>query len=428
MIQLQVMEKNTDDLPLAFVPQHIWIEVASACNLRCRMCAVHAADGPWRQKASKLMNKEIFFEIVDQTAEWGADYSLHYFGEPLLNPNFIEFVKYVRQRAPKSKVHFHTNGFLLIPEFSDRLLEAGCHEVIFSLDGATKETHEKIRIRSDYPRVIKNLEYLISARNRSRNELNIGVNFVIQDANRHEQQAFYERWKDSADFIRFLVEDNLDREKNEWFLPLPNRECNYIKKQLVFDTDGTVTVCCVDALNQLALGSIAIQPIKQLLSSRRAHETVARITSSAIDNHPLCRDCSMRGAQSSSRTEIADGNNMIVTNSFQKNYYLNNRPVDFDPKSRIILEGPFQKESGSAWMIKLENYAFQSDNVDNPKRSKLILFENGKPLWLRHSLHDTIRSVGGGSYSHWQDNLLFSTTDNTDPNNNGRKYEIAFSD
>jgi radical SAM protein with 4Fe4S-binding SPASM domain len=427
MIELQVIEKNQDDLPLAFIPKTIWIEVASACNLRCRMCGVHAVDGPWRQKPSKLMKKELFFEIVDQTADWEVAYNLHYFGEPLLHPEFIELIKYCRQRAPKSKVSFHTNGYLLTPQFSDRLLESGCHEVFCSLDGVTKETHEEIRIRSNYSRVIKNLEYLLSARNRSGTDLNVGVTFVIQDANRHEQQAFYEHWKNTVDVIHFLAEDTLDHTKNEWFFPIqPERECHSIKNQLVFDTDGTVTVCCADALGKLALGTVASQPLKQLLSSQRAHDLVAQITSKAIDDNPLCRNCTMRGVHLQ-RNEIMDGH-MILTTPHMKRHYLNNRPITLDQKSQVILKGPFQNQGGNAWWISLPKYAAQSDNIENPKRSKLVLLENGRPLWLSHTIHDTIRSLGSGCYSHWQDYLIFSTTDNSDPNTNGHRYEIAFSD
>jgi hypothetical protein len=37
-------------------------------------------------------------------------------------------------------------------------------------------------------------------------------------------------------------------------------------------------------------------------------------------------------------------------------------------------------------------------------------------------MHQDIRDLGRGRYSHWYDSLYFATRDNSDPNRNGRKY------
>jgi hypothetical protein len=104
------------------------------------------------------------------------------------------------------------------------------------------------------------------------------------------------------------------------------------------------------------------------------------------------------------------------------------RPVKFDPARAIILKGPFQEELGYAWQAPLDSYAAYADNLERPHCSKLILTENGQPLWLRHILHDEIRKYGQGRYSHWAGSLLFSTSDNTDPNTNKRQYQIVFAE
>ncbi|SDD76128.1 hypothetical protein SAMN05216464_102494 [Mucilaginibacter pineti] len=57
-----------------------------------------------------------------------------------------------------------------------------------------------------------------------------------------------------------------------------------------------------------------------------------------------------------------------------------------------------------------------------PTISKLKLFENGVELGPAHSNHHDIRSFGLGQFSHWGNTLYFSTSDNSDPLKNGRKY------
>ena len=62
------------------------------------------------------------------------------------------------------------------------------------------------------------------------------------------------------------------------------------------------------------------------------------------------------------------------------------------------------------------------DSNDKPNTSTLRLFENGVELSPAHSNHKSIRVYGLGQFSHWGDELYFSTSDNTSPLNNGRKY------
>jgi hypothetical protein len=97
-----------------------------------------------------------------------------------------------------------------------------------------------------------------------------------------------------------------------------------------------------------------------------------------------------------------------------------------DLNSTIHLPGPFLKEGGHAWQIAIPELASFADNLVDPNRSILVLLEDGKPLPLRHAIHDDIRQKGKGRHSHWGDYLLFSTSDDSDPNANGRTYQIQF--
>jgi hypothetical protein len=63
-----------------------------------------------------------------------------------------------------------------------------------------------------------------------------------------------------------------------------------------------------------------------------------------------------------------------------------------------------------------------SDTNSDPRQSRLILFEDGRPLGPPHQAHAEIRFLGNGRYSHWDNYILFSTSDNSDPRTNGRHY------
>jgi glycosyltransferase involved in cell wall biosynthesis len=89
------------------------------------------------------------------------------------------------------------------------------------------------------------------------------------------------------------------------------------------------------------------------------------------------------------------------------------------------LVGPFAAEGARGWTAHLPDLRAAADHPAQPERSPLLVLEDDRPLGPGHSLHDTVRTAGGGCYSHWQDRLYFSTSDGSDPNHNGRNYQVV---
>jgi hypothetical protein len=87
----------------------------------------------------------------------------------------------------------------------------------------------------------------------------------------------------------------------------------------------------------------------------------------------------------------------------------------------IAIKTPIQKDTGFAWIVTTDV---------NPATRKLSVYENGKLLGPGDSIHDDIRKKGLGAFSHWDPKtpgvftVYFSTSDNSDPNSNGRDYEL----
>jgi 2-polyprenyl-3-methyl-5-hydroxy-6-metoxy-1,4-benzoquinol methylase len=104
------------------------------------------------------------------------------------------------------------------------------------------------------------------------------------------------------------------------------------------------------------------------------------------------------------------------------------QPIEFDDTKIMDLREPFCHDAGNAWLAMMPELNGIADCAENLSRSRLVLLENGQPMWFSHSLHKDIREVGMGLYSHWGDYLLFSTSDNSDPNLNGKKYQFVLGD
>jgi len=85
---------------------------------------------------------------------------------------------------------------------------------------------------------------------------------------------------------------------------------------------------------------------------------------------------------------------------------------------------PFTRVGTYGWVNILPALVKGADDLQNPTRSTLLVFENEKPLGPAHAEHVQICTLGSGRFSHWSDSLYFSTSDNSDPNTNGKKYTV----
>lgn len=95
-------------------------------------------------------------------------------------------------------------------------------------------------------------------------------------------------------------------------------------------------------------------------------------------------------------------------------------------EERTIPAEAIRHERGHCYVFVLPDAAHLADNNDFPVRSPLTVFEDGVALSKSHAQHEDIRQLGRGAYSHWNRELYFSATDNSDPRTNGRTYRLRF--
>lgn len=94
---------------------------------------------------------------------------------------------------------FTSNCHFLSPSLSERLLQAGLTCIIPSIDGHTKETHEKIRGRTDFERIKENVNEFINIRNRYSLDCKVVVRMVVQKDNHHEWNEYFNYWMQRLD-------------------------------------------------------------------------------------------------------------------------------------------------------------------------------------------------------------------------------------
>ena len=133
-------------------PIHLQVETSRVCNLNCKMC-----EYSYGKNKGQLLNLENFNKIISQFPYLDS-LDLTGIGEPFCNPDFIQMIKSAKDKGVR--VEFSTNGTLLDKNNIEELVKLGVDKICFSMDAATKETYENIRIGASFDKVTRNISLL----------------------------------------------------------------------------------------------------------------------------------------------------------------------------------------------------------------------------------------------------------------------------
>ena len=120
-------------------PQILSLEVTSMCNLRCIMCGFHSVHMKER-RTGRHMPFELFEKSL-RFAESAELVALCGGGEPLMNPDLPGMIERMTDLDVRTVIT--TNGILLTPECTGKLIEAGLTYMEISVDGT--RSYERIR-------------------------------------------------------------------------------------------------------------------------------------------------------------------------------------------------------------------------------------------------------------------------------------------
>ncbi len=140
----------------------VYVEPTNLCNLTCRTCVRNAWDA-----RSGFMSGGVFDAIVAGLGDFPRPPSIFFggFGEPLAHPDILGMVN--RARATGAAVELVTNGTLLSSEVRRALVDLGLHRLWVSLDGATPEGYQDVRLGNELPLILENLRAFRDLRSRA---------------------------------------------------------------------------------------------------------------------------------------------------------------------------------------------------------------------------------------------------------------------
>ena len=245
-------------------------------------------------------------------------------GEPTIHKQFFEMIKYANQNG--ISVEFTTNGSLISDEKINQLYKLNISQINISIDGYTKKTFEKIRVNSNFEKVIENSRNLINkmkskllapkiiawtvVQNDNFEEIldiyklcnklgfdEIVFQFHISDWGKKEWLAINSK-KDKRNEI-LSIQKKLEllkkREKFKFKIFKENilnfkKQCSWPWDSLYLDSKGFVTPCCIIGdSNVKNFGNIQEKKFIEIYNSNEYAEFRNQIKNNKIPE--FCKNC-----------------------------------------------------------------------------------------------------------------------------------------
>ncbi len=159
------------------------------------MC--HYSDDAIFKRTRKELTPETFGKFFADVAPLVRSVILSCGDEPLLSRSFGEILAIVADDATPRDIEFCTNAMLMNAEIRGLLIEKGVTDLMLSMDGATRETMERIRKGCRFDRVVGNILALRDLKKTTGSAYpRLTMDFVMMNSNIHEAPAFVEMCHD----------------------------------------------------------------------------------------------------------------------------------------------------------------------------------------------------------------------------------------
>ena len=273
-------------------PFAVQIELTEGCNLYCDFCGLQGIREQ-KDKTFKFMTLDTAKSIAKELAKnaWTARIEFAMHGEPTLNPDYIEIVKYFRKKLPKNQLMMTSNGGgLLRPpgvvKSLEALFQAGLN--VFAFDA-----YEYVKIKDKIDAELFDSHVPDSG----------GFTFDIHRYPDELEFSPHNRYGHNArKFIRIadisvaskgthsLLNNHCGSGAPGLKEPLEAR-CAKPFRELAIRWDGSVAICCNDWRGKYRVGNVADDGLLAVWHHERfnsARRFLVRGDRSAIDPCKVC--------------------------------------------------------------------------------------------------------------------------------------------
>ena len=290
-------------------PVSISFEPTTSCNLRCPECpsGLRAFTRP-----TGMLQKDFFTRTIDDIHK-ELLYLIFYFqGEPYLNPDFLDMVKYAAGKHIYTATS--TNAHYLNDTAARRTVESGLDRLIISIDGTTQEVYQQYRVGGNLNKVIEGAKNIVKWKKALNSKTPfVFFQFLVVRPNEHQVKDIKRLAKEiGVDEVRFKTAQVYDyaldpnkliplmdkfsrykRDSSGTQVPknkLANR-CWKMQHANVITWDGLVVPCCFDKDATHQLGNLKNQSFKEVWNNDN-YKQFRNELRKGRKNIGICANCS----------------------------------------------------------------------------------------------------------------------------------------
>lgn len=253
--------------------KRIYIEITNICNLNCEFCAPHTRENRYMKKAE-------FEQLLDKISAYTKHIYLHVKGEPLIHPEFDEFVKIAHAKG--FQINLTTNATLLEKHLEItkylRQINVSFHA---TNDAQIIETTRKIN------------DCIINYRIWNINENNEALELIKKEFGITESLDFEQKQNYTLAPNKFLSIASKFKWPSLTDKDTSNGYCHALKDQIAILVDGTVVPCCLDNNGDIPLGNIFTEDLSSILSKPRTTQIIQGFQN-RVAIEPLCQKCTYK--------------------------------------------------------------------------------------------------------------------------------------
>lgn len=182
-------------------PFNLYFEVSKVCNLRCIICS-HGHVPKDEHYKKQIMSIETFLAL-SPLFPFARYAHLVGYGEPFMNPHMMDMIEIACRSG--LIVDLVTNGTLLKGEVNKKLIDLGLDEITISMDGARSAIFEKIRVGSNFSKIVDNAMDLKERKQKTGSRRpRVRVEFVAMKHNIEELPAMVSLCKEVGAEVLFI--------------------------------------------------------------------------------------------------------------------------------------------------------------------------------------------------------------------------------
>ena len=217
-----------------------------------------------------VIDFEFFKKVVDQADELkvGA-ITIASRGEPTMHKNYSEMLEYVNKKKNIYELKTNTNGTFLNEKICHSIFKNNVTQVVVSSDHYIKEDYERLRLGSNFEKVVKNVDMLFNIRKEfypnSLTEIRISG---VDNEKNLDREKFKNFWIKRCDHVTASYPlERWNTYENE-VLPEVTDPCENLWDRMYVWFDGKVNPCDADYKSYLSYGNAKEYSLKELWNNK----------------------------------------------------------------------------------------------------------------------------------------------------------------